>query len=62
MVRKTFHFDTAAAPFIDFSSSVENAGQPLDPTIVWGPGVGSGLNTSGRSYYTPPEPIATTAR
>jgi YidC/Oxa1 family membrane protein insertase len=56
--RKTFRFDTAAAPFvIDFSSSVENDGQALDPTIVWGPGVGSGLNTSGRSYYTPPEPL-----
>ena len=56
--RKTFQFDPAKSPFlIDFSSTVENGGQTLNPAIVWGPAVGSGLNASGRGFYALPDPL-----
>jgi YidC/Oxa1 family membrane protein insertase len=56
--RKSFSFDPAAAPYvIDFSAVVEDAGKVLNPTILWGPAIGTGVNTSGRSYYTAPRPM-----
>jgi len=56
--RKSFSFDPASAPYvIDFSATVENNGSALNPTILWGPAIGTGVNTSGRSYYTAPRPL-----
>jgi len=56
--RKTFAFDPGASPFlVSFSAEVVNGGETLNPTIVWGPGVGNGRNTSGRSFYQPARAI-----
>ena len=56
--RKTFAFNPAEAPFlVTFAATVENDGQTLNPTIVWGPAIGDGRNTSGRSFYQPARPI-----
>ncbi len=56
--RKTFAFDPVASPFlVTFAAEVDNNGETLNPTIVWGPGVGHGRNTSGRSFYQPARAI-----
>jgi len=56
--RKIFRFAPGTQPYvIGFTAVVENAGQSLNPAVLWGPGIGSGVNTSGASYYTPPRPV-----
>lgn len=56
--RKTFAFSPGESPFlVTFSATVENGGEALNPTIVWGPGIGDGRNTSGRSFYQPARAI-----
>jgi len=55
--RKAFLF-TADSPYIvDFSATVSQSGKELVPTIQWGPGIGSGLVASTRTYSPPPQPI-----
>jgi YidC/Oxa1 family membrane protein insertase len=55
--RKEFLF-TADSPYIvDFSATVSQSGKELVPTIQWGPGIGSGLVASTRTYSPPPQPI-----
>jgi len=56
--RKAFTFDPGASPFlVTFAAQVDDNGEALNPTIVWGPGVGNGRNTSGRSFYQPARAI-----
>src|SRR6185503_4237114 len=50
--RKEFRFDPANY-LITFTASVENNGQPLNPAVVWGPGLGDiGARASGGSFFT----------
>ena len=48
---------------ITFSAEVTNGGQPLNPTVLWGPGLGDiGATTAGGSFFTgnyiqPPQAI-----
>ena len=54
---KEFLFDPASPYVIDFSANVTQAGKPLVPTVEWGPGIGSGVVASTRTYSPPPQPI-----
>jgi len=60
--RKTFSFEPAGY-VIGFSSSVTAGGQPINPTVVWGPGLGDiGARSGGGSFFTgnyvqPPQAI-----
>jgi YidC/Oxa1 family membrane protein insertase len=60
--RKTFRFDPATY-VIAFSAAVSNGSQTLNPTIVWGPGLGDvGALSGGGSFFTgnyvqPPQAI-----
>lgn len=57
-VRKEFDFRPKAEPYvIRFSAFVQNAGQTLNPRVLWGPAIGSGANTNGSRYYTPPRAV-----
>jgi len=56
--RKTFAFDPGTSPFlVTFTATVANGAETLNPTIVWGPGIGDGRNISGRSFYQPARAI-----
>jgi YidC/Oxa1 family membrane protein insertase len=54
---KEFLFTPASPYVIDFSATVTQAGKELVPTIEWGPGIGSGVVTSTRTYNPAPQPI-----
>lgn len=56
--RKEFVFRPKVEPYvIRFSARVEDNGRALNPTILWGPAIGSGENAGGSGYYTPPRAI-----
>jgi YidC/Oxa1 family membrane protein insertase len=56
--RKEFVFRAKAEPYvIRFSAVVERDGRALNPNVLWGPAIGSGTNTSGSRYYTPPRAV-----
>ena len=55
--RKEFVFPDQSPYVIDFSATVSQGGKPVVPTILWGPGIGSGLVTTTRTYNPPPQPI-----
>lgn len=60
--RKEFRFDPRDYQ-IRFSAAVENGGQAVNPTILWGPGLGDiGATSGGGSFFTgnyvqPPQAI-----
>lgn len=57
-VRKEFEFRPRSDPYvIRFSTHVEQNGRVLNPKVQWGPAIGSGANTAGSQYYTPPRAI-----
>jgi YidC/Oxa1 family membrane protein insertase len=56
-VWKEFLFDPAHPYLIGFSAGGESEGKPLNPVVQLGAALGSGLNVSGSSYYTPPRAI-----
>jgi YidC/Oxa1 family membrane protein insertase len=56
-VHKAFAFSSDLPYVIDFSATVSQAGKSLQPTVLWGPGIGTGLVASTRSYDPPPQPI-----
>ena len=57
--RKEFTFTpTAQQPFvIDVTASVSKGGSALNPTIHWGPALGTGVVSSGLTYAPSPQPI-----
>ena len=55
--RKAFAFSSELPYVIDFSAAVTQSGKPLQTTVQWGPGIGTGLVASTRSYDPAPQPI-----
>jgi YidC/Oxa1 family membrane protein insertase len=55
--RKEFVFSGTSPYVIEFTAAVSQGGKPIVPTILWGPGIGSGILTSTRTYNPPPQPI-----
>jgi YidC/Oxa1 family membrane protein insertase len=55
--RKEFIFSGASPYVIEFTATVSQGGKPIVPTILWGPGIGSGIVTSTRTYNPPAQPI-----
>jgi YidC/Oxa1 family membrane protein insertase len=56
-VRKEFVFAADRPYEIDFSPVVTRGGTAINPTIVWGPALGTGIVSSGLTYAPPPQPI-----
>jgi YidC/Oxa1 family membrane protein insertase len=54
---KRFTFTWANGYVIEFSASVTKNGAPLNPTIHWGPALGTGLVSSGMTYAPSSQPI-----
>lgn len=51
-VRKEFRFEPRSF-ILTFSASVSNGGRELNPTILWGPGLGDvGASAGGGSFFT----------
>jgi YidC/Oxa1 family membrane protein insertase len=55
--RKEFLFNPDSPYVVDVSATVTQGGKDLVPTIELGPGIGSGLVASTRTYSPPPQPI-----
>jgi YidC/Oxa1 family membrane protein insertase len=55
--RKEFLFNPDSPYVVSVSATVTQAGKDLVPTIEWGPGIGSGVVASTRTYSPPPQPI-----
>ncbi len=55
--KKDFVFSADHPYAIDFSSTVTRTGKTLEPTVQWGPGIGSGVVPSSRSYNPASQPI-----
>jgi YidC/Oxa1 family membrane protein insertase len=54
---KQFVFSADLPYAIDFSATVQRSGKNLQPTVLWGPGIGSGIVPSTRSYDPASQPI-----
>ena len=54
---KEFTFTWANAYVIEVSASVTKNGAPLNPTIHWGPALGTGVVSSGMTYAPSSQPI-----
>ncbi len=57
VARKEFVFPDQSPYLIDFSATVSQAGKSVAPTVLWGPGIGSGIVASKGTYNPPPQPI-----
>ncbi len=56
--RKEFTFAPTSPYIVSLSATVTQAGQPVLPTVEWGPALGSGIVvTSSTTYSPPPQPI-----
>jgi YidC/Oxa1 family membrane protein insertase len=55
--KKDFVFSADQPYAIDFSSTVARSGKTVQPTVQWGPGIGSGVVPSSRSYNPASQPI-----
>ena len=51
--RKTFDFEPASF-IVQFSASVQQAGQPLNPTVEWGPGLGDEIARAQQGSFLRP--------
>jgi YidC/Oxa1 family membrane protein insertase len=56
-VRKEFTFSPDTPYTVNVSATVTQAGADVIPTVQAGPGIGSGIVASSRSYNPPPQPI-----
>ncbi len=56
-VKKDFVFSADHPYTIDFSSTVTRSGKTLQPTVQWGPGIGSGVVANTRTYNPASQPI-----
>ncbi len=57
VARKTFTFLPAHPYVMQFTAEVTHNGQELNPTVLWGPALGTGIISHGMSYAPPPQPI-----
>ena len=57
IVRKTFAFDPASPYVIRFTASVTKGGNALNPSVRWGPAIGTNLTVNTSGYNQPPQPI-----
>ena len=55
--RKEFLFKPDSPYVIEFSAAVSQSGKELVPTVQFGPGIGSGIVASSRTYGPGPQPI-----
>jgi len=55
--QKEFAFSDQSPYMFEFSAAVSQGGKPVPTTILLGPGIGSGIVTSTRTYNPPPQPI-----
>jgi YidC/Oxa1 family membrane protein insertase len=55
--KKEFAFTPEQPYVIEFSASVLSGGKPLNPTVMWGPALGTGVVSSGMTYAPSPQPI-----
>ena len=56
-VRKDFVFDPAHPYVVEFTAAVSQNGAPLNPTVQWGPALGTGVVERSGSYNPPAQPI-----
>ena len=56
-VRKDFVFDPAHPYVVEFTAAVSQNGAPLNPTVQWGPALGTGIVERSGSYNPPAQPI-----
>jgi YidC/Oxa1 family membrane protein insertase len=56
-VRKEFVFSADRPYEIDFVPVVTRSGTAMNPTIVWGPALATGIVSSGLTYAPAPQPI-----
>ncbi len=57
VARKEFGFDPAQPYVVQFTSTVTQNGNVLQPTILWGPALGTGVVYGGMTYAPSPQPI-----
>jgi YidC/Oxa1 family membrane protein insertase len=55
--RKEFSFTPEQPYQIVFSAEVARAGGPLNPSVTWGPAIGTGVVSSGLTYSPAPQPL-----
>ena len=55
--RKTFAFTPDQPYQVAFSAEVTRGGAALNPTVQWGPALGTGIVTSGLTYSPSPQPL-----
>ena len=55
--RKEFSFTPEHPYVVDFSASVTRNGAQLNPTVHWGPALGTGVVSSGMTYSPSSQPI-----
>jgi YidC/Oxa1 family membrane protein insertase len=56
-VRKEFGFTPDRPYEIDFTAAVKRGDVTLNPAVLWGPALGSGIVSSGLTYAPSPQPI-----
>jgi YidC/Oxa1 family membrane protein insertase len=56
-VRKEFGFDPERRFVVEFTAAISANGKPLNPTVSWGPALGTGVVSSGMTYAPSPQPI-----
>jgi YidC/Oxa1 family membrane protein insertase len=56
-VRKEFGFNPAHPYVVEFTASVTANGKSLNPTVSWGPALGTGAVSSGMTYAPSSQPI-----
>ena len=55
--KKEFVFSAEQPYAIEFSATVQQSGKSVQPTVRWGPGIGSGVAPSSSSYDQASQPI-----
>jgi YidC/Oxa1 family membrane protein insertase len=55
--RKEFSFNPQHPYLVRFGASISRNGTALNPTVEWGPSLGTGIVGGGMSYAPPPQPI-----
>src|SRR5436190_4511786 len=55
--RKQFVFSPELPYVIDFSATAVQSGKDLQPSVQWGPAIGSGVVISSRSYNPASQPV-----
>src|SRR5688500_331562 len=56
-VQKQFAFHPQSPYVVHLSATVRRGGEDMNPTIQWGPAIGTALDVNTRSYHAPPQPL-----